>query len=229
MKTLLAIASIILLSYQIDRFYSNDDTAVVLNEAVPTLAAALSENSSTPDTSNNVVRGAVKIEKLNTVTVATTATVAKSEKSATEVKQVKFNLRQSKKANISSVSLHHKIKESGNFMALSSVQFNKNAYEEVSADDFSTIMTYADLLIFDSTLKVSVAGFTDNSGNEEYNAQLSLLRAVNIQRYLVELGVREEQIILSANGVSDPIADNRTLEGKSMNRRVELVLVNELL
>lgn len=226
MKTLLAIASIILLSYQIDRFYTND-TAVVLNEAVPSLTAALTENSSAADTSAHVTRGAVKIEKLNTAAVATVATVVKAEKTTKAVKQSKFNLRQSDKAHNSSVSIHHKIKESGNFMALSSVQFNKNAYEEVSADDFSTIMSYADLLIFDSTLKVSVAGFTDNSGNKDYNVELSLLRAVNIQRYLVELGVREEQIILSANGVSDPIADNTTYEGKKMNRRVELVLINE--
>lgn len=222
MKTLLVIASIILLSYQIDRFYSSDNAVVITEKATPALAAALSERNET--TAEPVVfRSGVKLAE-NTKTVSAVEATKNTAKVVT--RKTKLSFRQSKKASENFTSFHSRIKQSGNYIFLSSVQFNKNAYETVTADDFSTIMNFADQLIFDSTLKVSVAGFTDNTGNDQYNEELSLLRAVNIQRYLVDLGVPEEQIILSGNGVTNPIADNATEEGRSMNRRVELALIH---
>lgn len=222
MKTVLVIASIILLSYQIDRFYTSDNAVAITDNTASALVSALSKDNKAGDTASAVVRAGVKLaEKTAAAVVAKTS--AEKHVAATKTQ---FNLRQSKKANQSFTSLHSKIKESGNYVFLSSVQFDKNAFETVSADDFSTIMRFADQLIFDSTLKVSVAGFTDNTGSEYYNEQLSLMRAVNVQRYLVELGVPEEQIFLSGNGISDPIADNQTDEGRSMNRRVEIALIH---
>ncbi|HTN05098.1 OmpA family protein [Agriterribacter sp.] len=86
-------------------------------------------------------------------------------------------------------------------------------------------MHFADQLIFNDSLKVSIAGFTDNTGNAAYNKQLSLLRAQNVKQYMLELGVNETQIIVSANGVSDPVANNNTAKGRSANRRVEMLLI----
>jgi len=127
--------------------------------------------------------------------------------------------------NTKNKMLHKFIKESGEFKAFASVRFNYNSYEAVDSKNFQAIMRCADQLIFDRSLKISIAGFTDNKGNDDYNEQLSMLRASHIKSYLVDLGVNADQIILSANGSSDPVAGNATAKERAENRRVELAVI----
>lgn len=221
MKTLITIASIILLSYQVDRL----TVPAELNEATSKtnqLDAVTTEVSSSDKISTEEPVINIATQKIEPVKVPA-ADVDKKDKVTT--RSAKYHLRQLPKANAQSSYLHQNIKETGNYMAYASIRFANNKFNNVSNEDFAAIMSFADLLIFDSTLKVSVAGFTDKTGNEDYNRELSLLRAVNIQNYLVELGVNEDQIIMSANGSAYPIADNNDAEGREINRRVELLLI----
>lgn len=225
MKTVYFIASIILLSYQIDRFFTTDSALPFASQGETTLAAVLAQNQVTIDTTETV--RSVKKMKKETSTFTTA-----SAKKAVAVKQVKnaktkFALHQSKKVNQFASALHHSIKESGNYIAMNSVAFQHNDYTSVKTDEFNTILQYADRLIFDKSLKISIAGFADNTGDAHYNEGLSLMRALNVQRYLVDLGVDENRIILSANGIADPIADNSTSDGRALNRRVEIALFQQ--
>lgn len=227
MKTVFIIASIILLSYQIDRFVTRDVALPVENKEKTTLAEILAQDQLVADTSI-AVRG-VRSLKNDAAIIST-----ESSKDAVAVKQTrksasKFTLRQSKKVNQFASALHRSIKESGNYVAMNSVMFEKSNYVSIKTDEFNTILQYADRLIFDESLKVTIAGFTDNVGDPDYNMNLSLMRALNVQRYLVELGVDENRIVISANGISDPIADNDTLEGRALNRRVEIALFHQTL
>ncbi|MBX2922928.1 MAG: OmpA family protein [Chitinophagaceae bacterium] len=225
MKTVFIIASIILISYQIDRFVTRDVALPVEQVQKITLSEALAQDHTVGDTSV-AVRGVKSMKK----TVA--AVSSANSKKTIAVKQAgksasKSTIRQSKKVNQFASALHRSIKESGNYEAINSVMFEHNNYVSIKTDEFNTILQYADHLMFDESLKVSIAGFTDNVGNADYNNTLSLMRALNVQRYLVDLGISEDRIVLSANGISDPIADNDTVEGRALNRRVEIALFHQ--
>lgn len=72
----------------------------------------------------------------------------------------------------------------------------------------------------ESTL--TIVGHTDNTGSEATNNQLSLNRASATRNYLVSRGVAMNRINIDGRGSHEPLADNRTVEGRAMNRRVEI-------
>jgi len=71
-------------------------------------------------------------------------------------------------------------------------------------------------------VRVEVGGYTDSSGNDAYNLDLSRRRAEAVRDYLVARGVSSSRLEAHGYGESDPIADNATAEGRARNRRVEL-------
>lgn len=72
-------------------------------------------------------------------------------------------------------------------------------------------------------LKVSVEGHTDGDGNAASNLKLSEDRAAAVVDALIKDGVSNTRLSSKGFGMSKPIADNKTDEGKARNRRVELV------
>jgi len=75
-------------------------------------------------------------------------------------------------------------------------------------------------------LKIQVEGHTDNQGDPAANQKLSLERAFNVRRYLVEKGVDGKRIRFKGYGSSRPVSPNDTEENRSRNRRVEYKIVN---
>jgi outer membrane protein OmpA-like peptidoglycan-associated protein len=74
---------------------------------------------------------------------------------------------------------------------------------------------------------IELQGFTDSIGADKYNLVLSERRAVSVLRYLVSQNVPLHRISIVGLGTSNPVADNRTTEGRELNRRVEVrVLVS---
>jgi len=75
-------------------------------------------------------------------------------------------------------------------------------------------------------LEVIVAvGHTDWIGTEAYNLALSKRRSDAIKQYLVSKGVEANRIYTEGKGESQPVADNRTAEGRQKNRRVEIEVI----
>jgi len=72
-------------------------------------------------------------------------------------------------------------------------------------------------------IKVEVAGYTDDRGTAKYNESLSSRRADAVRTYLIGKGVDADRLTAKGYGESSPVADNATVEGRSENRRVELV------
>jgi len=71
--------------------------------------------------------------------------------------------------------------------------------------------------------KISVVGYTDDTGPEAYNLKLSQKRAEAVRKYLVDSGVvKADMIRAEGRGEADPVADNKTKEGRFKNRRVEI-------
>ncbi len=72
--------------------------------------------------------------------------------------------------------------------------------------------------------KMLLLGHTDSIGTYESNQRLSLMRATEVMRRLIALGVRESQLSTVGIGEMQPQATNATEEGRSRNRRVEFVV-----
>ncbi len=75
-------------------------------------------------------------------------------------------------------------------------------------------------------VKLEIAGHTDNSGSREYNIELSQRRAESVRDYFIEQGIDPDRLIAKGYGPDNPKYDNSTAEGRSKNRRVELIRLN---
>ncbi len=241
MKSLLILTGIILLSFQINRLIVNNSDEITTVSEIKLLDDKFITKNNLP-VIDSVYRGAKSIKaeaevsvkaEVNTVNAVTAQSSLKAEettaKAATEqvVVKVKTTVKTlfSEEQNKNFMMLHKLIKQSGNYIALSTVQFDFDERSVLDSESFQMVMKFADRLVFDDSLKVSIAGFTDNTGLQAYNEQLSWYRADDVRKYFLELGVKENQIMISANGVLDPVASNKTPEGRAQNRRVEMVLL----
>ncbi|MDR0645841.1 MAG: OmpA family protein [Elusimicrobiota bacterium] len=70
--------------------------------------------------------------------------------------------------------------------------------------------------------KVTITGYTDNTGDVAYNNYLSHERAKAVANVLKKNGIPAEKIEAFGKGPLNPIADNKTVEGRKANRRVEI-------
>jgi outer membrane protein OmpA-like peptidoglycan-associated protein len=99
------------------------------------------------------------------------------------------------------------------------------AGHDLSAD-FHAVLDSVILVLqeFDKTIIV-VSGHTDSKGSVDYNQALSERRADSVAEYLLDKGVVVARLETIGFGEANPIADNATAEGRSLNRRVELSLL----
>jgi len=75
-------------------------------------------------------------------------------------------------------------------------------------------------------LEVIIAvGHTDSVGSDAYNQKLSVRRAEAVKAYLVSKGIEKNRVYTEGKGEKQPVADNRTAEGRAKNRRVEIEVV----
>ena len=75
-------------------------------------------------------------------------------------------------------------------------------------------------------LEVIIAvGHTDSVGSDAYNQRLSVRRSDAVKTYLVSKGVEKNRVYTEGKGEKQPVADNKTTEGRAKNRRVEIEVV----
>ena len=75
-------------------------------------------------------------------------------------------------------------------------------------------------------LEVIIAvGHTDSVGSDAYNQKLSVRRSEAVKAYLVTKGVEKNRVYTEGKGEKQPVADNKTAEGRAKNRRVEIEVV----
>ena len=75
-------------------------------------------------------------------------------------------------------------------------------------------------------LEVIIAvGHTDSVGTDAYNQKLSVKRSEAVKAYLVSKGIEKSRVYTEGKGEKQPVADNKTKEGRSKNRRVEIEVV----
>ena len=76
------------------------------------------------------------------------------------------------------------------------------------------------------SLEVIIAvGHTDSVGTDAYNQKLSVRRAEAVKAYLVSKGIEKNRVYTEGKGEKQPVADNKTSQGRAKNRRVEIEVV----
>ena len=74
---------------------------------------------------------------------------------------------------------------------------------------------------------VDIEGHTDNVGSKEGNIQMSQMRAESVLNYFVSRGIPKGRFTVVGLGSIEPIADNKTSDGRAKNRRVEIIRVDK--
>ena len=106
------------------------------------------------------------------------------------------------------------------------VYFNTNSYS-LTLDEINKVDILLTYLTENKDINVYLHGYTDNTYTEEYNYELSKNRAKSIFNYMVYRGVNKGRFELSAFGLENPVMSNDTKEGRKLNRRVEIYLIQE--
>ena len=106
---------------------------------------------------------------------------------------------------------------------LDNVRFNTGT-AVLSTESRQILNNVAQVLSENKHLNFEVAGHTDSTGNHQANVNLSKSRANSVRQYLIDQGVASNRLSASGYGPDKPVASNDTPVGRSMNRRVELVL-----
>jgi outer membrane protein OmpA-like peptidoglycan-associated protein len=110
-------------------------------------------------------------------------------------------------------------------ITLSEFLFETNSYL-LKEEQLNKLDSIGQFLSLNPTLEARVSGHTDNVGRENYNVELSALRAEEVAKYLINHGALYDQISFEGFGSSKPIRRNETEEGRSKNRRVEILISN---
>jgi len=102
------------------------------------------------------------------------------------------------------------------------VTFNSSTLSDASK---SALRNFATSLKANPDTDIRIIGFTDNTGKVDYNQTLSEKRAKSVYDYLMMQGVSTDRMVYEGKGIHDPVASNDTPEGRSLNRRVEIVIL----
>lgn len=109
--------------------------------------------------------------------------------------------------------------------AAQNIFFNSGSYK-LLPKSFKSLKDVVEIMKDNPTYKISIDGYTDNTGNADKNLVLSENRANSVKEYLVQNGIEESRITSAGHGINDPVADNNTAAGRAKNRRVEMKLTN---
>ncbi|WP_290736073.1 MULTISPECIES: OmpA family protein [unclassified Fibrobacter] len=116
----------------------------------------------------------------------------------------------------------------GIILSMSDILFDVNK-ASLKADLKTSLAKVAGILSVYQQFNVSIEGNTDNTGSAEHNMKLSQQRADNVKNFLVEQGIDAGRLTAKGLGMTMPIADNKTKEGRQKNRRVDLVIQDKAL
>ena len=99
-----------------------------------------------------------------------------------------------------------------------SAVLDKSSYTEIDS--------LASFLKENPLINIEISGYTDNSGNEEHNMQLSLERAAAVMSALLDREISIKRINAVGYGSNHPLVPNDSEKNKALNRRVEVRVVN---
>lgn len=117
--------------------------------------------------------------------------------------------------------------EKGAVLQLNNIFFDVNA-SALRPESFPELDRLAKAMSSTPSMRVEIAGHTDNRGNDALNTRLSMQRAEAVRSYLTSTrNVAAERLVAKGYGKSKPVATNDTDEGRQLNRRVEFIILTK--
>ena len=110
-------------------------------------------------------------------------------------------------------------------IVLKNIFFETNRYQ-LSPASLTELDKLVTLLNENPTLKIEISGHTDNVGKAESNLLLSDNRAKAVVDYLVSKKIDARRLTAKGYGLTKPVADNATEEGRAQNRRTEMKVID---
>jgi outer membrane protein OmpA-like peptidoglycan-associated protein len=95
--------------------------------------------------------------------------------------------------------------------------------DQLQSESYSALDRVYESLAYYSSLKVEIAGHTDNVGDEDANKALSMKRARAVLNYFVSKGIPKGRMTARGYGMERPVASNGTEDGRAANRRIEVI------
>ena len=92
-------------------------------------------------------------------------------------------------------------------------------------ESLAEINQLVNLMNLSDNIKIEIASYTDNQGKDELNVILSLARSQAVAEFLFVSGISKDQVISKGYGESNPVASNDTEEGRQLNRRTEIKIL----
>ncbi|MBB3101982.1 OmpA family protein [Azomonas macrocytogenes] len=122
--------------------------------------------------------------------------------------------------------LQGKQTERGTLVTFGDVLFDYNR-AELKPGGLRNVQKLADFLNQDQERQVIAEGYTDSTGGDAYNQQLSERRAESVRVALIKMGVDPRRVVTQGYGKQYPVASNSTNSGRALNRRVEVTISND--
>jgi outer membrane protein OmpA-like peptidoglycan-associated protein/Tol biopolymer transport system component len=115
----------------------------------------------------------------------------------------------------------------GSSVVLQNIFFETDSHALLPASKAELNKIYQ-FLMLNPSIEVEISGHTDNTGSVEYNQKLSELRAQTVVTYLSQQGIDSRKLKPVGYGDQKPVAENGTEEGRALNRRTELKVIQIL-
>ncbi len=96
--------------------------------------------------------------------------------------------------------------------------------DKLTGESMLTLENIIKRLKTDTSQSVHLTGHTDSVGSLDYNQALSMRRANNVKKYMIDQGIHPNRVTIDGKGETKPISNNATLVGRLANRRVEIRL-----
>lgn len=109
------------------------------------------------------------------------------------------------------------------FVLPADAAFAKNS-AQLSPASYHSLNVIAKVMQANPQFSAKIAGHTDFYGTLRYNQLLSEKRAQSIAHYLAAHGIQKHRLQTAGYGINEPIASNKSRQGRAQNRRVEIIL-----
>jgi outer membrane protein OmpA-like peptidoglycan-associated protein len=159
---------------------------------------------------------------------------ASQRESEASQRQSEMSQRQAQDAEARSRQLDAQLKEldakktaRGLVITLADVLFDTDQAQLRSGDGMRGVQKLADILKQYPQHNVLIEGFTDSTGSNSHNQELSDRRANAVRTALLDTGIGADRIASRGYGQTFPVASNATAAGRQLNRRVEIIVSDE--
>jgi outer membrane protein OmpA-like peptidoglycan-associated protein len=163
-----------------------------------------------------------ELARIETERMALVASVSALESQSAELEREKADLSARLQGALSMVAQTQQSAR-GMIVSLPDILFDTNE-ATLKNEAKIVIAKLAGILLILPDLNLRVEGHTDSTGSADYNQVLSERRAFSVRDFLAQQGIAGQRMIAVGYGLTRPVADNSTREGRASNRRVEIVI-----